>query len=35
MQYFVFTFAAVTWVLVLTIVERGVKKIMKRRQAQA
>ncbi len=35
MQYFVFTFAALTWVLVLTIIGRAILKILKRRQAQA
>ena len=35
MQYFVFTFAAVTWVLALAMMGRGIKKIVKRRPAKA
>ncbi len=35
MQYFVFTFAAVAWVLAVTLIGRGLKRLVKRREVQA
>jgi hypothetical protein len=35
MQYFVFTFAAMSWVLALTVITRGIKRLIRRREVPA